>query len=453
MYMKLPQSSPNINKSRMQVPTMKNNQRGFTLIEMLVVMAVFIVVIMIASDTFKTVLQQTSKLFRSEESNIEGVIGLEMFRHDLQQAGYGLFTHDSPVGYTEATTDLAKPYNNVPNSTAETKLPPRALAFGNNLAVITDMSDENDTYGILSGTDYVAIKATTVGRSKASQKWSYLKYASGSVAANIWAGTSENFVTSEKVLVMKRVSTARGLRIVEGPVSPGFYFPYSDVAFNDASFANYSTAVSSNFVLYGLDDAASTPRMPFNRTDYFVATPTGTGKVPQVCAPGAGVLYKTVVRNNTNTSSGGKLTYFPVLDCVLDMQIILGWDLFNGTSPGNDGNIDVWTNANATLGATADSSSQYVTGDLALTEAQTALADPVRLKNSLKIIKVYVLAQNGRKDVNYTSFNPVVVGNTTKDGTDPQSLGRSYTLPANMLNYRWKTYQIVVRPKNLTSNQ
>jgi prepilin-type N-terminal cleavage/methylation domain-containing protein len=424
----------------------KNNQRGFTLVEMIVVMAVFMVVLMIAGDAFKTVLQQTAKLFRSEESNIEGVVGLEMFRHDLQQAGYGLFTHASPVDYTEASIDLAKPYNNVPNSTAATKVPPIALAFGNNLTGAAD-----GVYSVLPNTDYIAIKGTTVGRSNASQRWSYLEYASGSVTPHVWKSDAENFIANEKVLLMERVSSAKGLRIVQGPVSPGFYFPFSDVAFNSPNFSNYSSTVSSSFILYGLDDENSNPRMPFNRTDYFVARPSD-GTVPPVCAPNAGELYKTIVNNNTD-GTGGKLTYFPVLDCVLDMQIILGWDLFTGSSPGNDGNIDVWTNANATVGATADSSNKYVTGDAALVEAQAALADPVRLRNSLKLIKVYILAQNGRKDPAYKSPSPLIVGNTMHDGTDPQGLGHSYVLPSDKLNYRWKVYQIVVRPKNLTTNQ
>lgn len=432
---------------------MKNNKGGFTLVELIVVMAVLLVVLMIAGDAFKTILQQTAKLFRSEESNIEGVVGLEMFRHDLQQGGYGLFTHDSPVEYSETSIALAKPYNNVPSSTGTTKVPPKAFAFGNNLTAGADGDSESgNTYNVVENSDYVAIKATTVGRSNASQKWTYLTYVSGSVTPHNWVSNAENFKSLEKVLVMERVSSAKGLRIVKETTNPWFYFPYGSAAFDSTAFANYSTAVSSSFVLYGLDDKDSTPRMPFNRTDYFVGLPTN-GSVPPVCASGAGILYKTIVNNTTVAATGGKLTYFPILDCVLDMQIILGWDLFNGTSPGNDGSLDVWTNADATKGATADSSNQYVTGDVALNEAQAAFADPARLRNSLKVIKVYILAQNGRYDAGYTSPNPIVVGNTRYDGTDPQGLGRSFTLQPNMLKYRWKVYQVVVRPKNLTTNQ
>jgi len=59
---------------------MLNSRKGFTLVEMIVVMAVFVVVIMITADSFKTILTQMTKITKSEESNIEGVVGLEMFR-------------------------------------------------------------------------------------------------------------------------------------------------------------------------------------------------------------------------------------------------------------------------------------------------------------------------------------------------------------------------------------
>jgi prepilin-type N-terminal cleavage/methylation domain-containing protein len=446
--MKPLRSFPKIN-NLFTTNTMKNSHRGFTLIELIVVMAVFMVVLMITGEAFKTILQQSSKLFRSEESNIEGVVGLEMLRHDLQQAGYGLFTH-VPRAFSEANVTIANPFNNASTATA---VIPSAVKFGNDLGVTSDTTSESgSTYSALSNSDYIAIKATTVGRSSASQRWTYLKYVSSTVTPHSWASNAENFITAEKVLVMERVSSSKGLKIVDGPVSPGFYYPYSNTAFTDSYFSNYSTAVSSNFVLYGLDDKDSNPRMPFNRTDYFVAAPA-SGTLPPVCALGAGILYKTIVNNSTDTSTGGKLTYYPVLDCVLNMQVILGWDLYTGTSLGNDGNIDVWTNADATKGATADSNSAYVTSSSALVEARAALKDPSRLRTSLKLIKVYILAQNGRKDSNYTSPSPMVVGNTKSDGTDPQGLGYSYTIPSSMINYRWKVYQVTVRPKNLTTNQ
>ena len=72
----------------------RTRNSGYTLIELLIVMVIFIVVIIISSSAFNTALTQTKKVSKSEESNIEGVIGLEMFRHDLEQAGFGLVVVD-----------------------------------------------------------------------------------------------------------------------------------------------------------------------------------------------------------------------------------------------------------------------------------------------------------------------------------------------------------------------
>jgi len=66
------------------------NCSGFTLIEVLVTMSVFIVVMVIAAETFKNIVNVSSRLSKSEESNIEGIIGLEVLRHDLEQIGFGL---------------------------------------------------------------------------------------------------------------------------------------------------------------------------------------------------------------------------------------------------------------------------------------------------------------------------------------------------------------------------
>ena len=114
---------------------MKINNKGFTLIEMLVVMAVFVVIIAITGDSFNIILSQTSKIFRSEESNIEGVIGLEMLRHDLQQAGFGLFSETPPVSYEEAAAAPANLYNDAGTNV------PRPILAGDNLAVVTGKDD------------------------------------------------------------------------------------------------------------------------------------------------------------------------------------------------------------------------------------------------------------------------------------------------------------------------
>ena len=409
---------------------MLSNRKGFTLIELLVVMAIFIVVIMISADAFKVILTQAAKIFRSEESNIEGVVGLEMLRHDLQQAGYGLFTETSPEAYTgEASVAPASGYNE-----ASLTAPPRAFVTGNNIAAATDnTSDASNPKDFIATSDYLGIKATSVGRTRAGQKWTYLKIVGGAVEANTWTSGAENLASNDHVVLLKRKlsATANTLTLEPAATTPKFYHAYGV-----SGFAQYSTSYV-NYVLYGINTSGSTTRMPFNRTDYFVAKPTTD--MPSVCAPGTGNLYKAVVNQ-----SDGRLTYYPVLDCVADMQVVLGWDLRSGASTGTDGLIDTWSNADGTSVAQENAS-----GFAAAADVQAALADPAQIRASLKMVKVYVLAQNGRIDPSYTSPSPITVGDANQ-----ASLSSSFDISAKgWQNYRWKVYRVVARPKNLLANQ
>lgn len=411
--------------------------------ELLVVMVVFIVVIAIISSTFKTILTQASKLFRSEESNIEGVIGLEMLRHDLQQMGYGLFTENFASGYTaEAAAVPASTYNE-PSLTA----PPRAVVIGNNLAagVVDNTSVTGNTFSLLAGTDYLAIKATSVGRWPAAKRWTYLKPDAtiGAVPAT-WPSASENFAANEKVVVLRRnLSASTNSLAVE----------QASLAFSNSAFSNYSTN-SQKIVIYGLaDDTTTTLRMPFNRSDYFVARPGAAGNMPNVCAPKTGILYKTIVNNSTaaltsppapvSTPVGG-LEYIPVLDCVADMQVVLMWDLRAGAAAGQDGSVDTYS----------DPAGMGISGTASQAEIMAALADSSLLRQSLKGINVYVLAQNGRMDPGYTSPSPIHVGDqTVATNTRGRNINLDEVPVDRWRNYRWKLYQIIVRPKNLTANQ
>jgi prepilin-type N-terminal cleavage/methylation domain-containing protein len=414
---------------------MVHGQRGFTLVELLVTMAVFMVVIMITADSFNLILGQSTKLFRSEESNIEGIIGLEQLRHDLQQGGFGLPYEfpSTPPQYSEAANVPASTYNDAPSGV------PRAFTAGNNLSGISDSGSEaGNTHNILANSDYLAIRGTTVGRSKSSQRWTYMRYSSASPKPNTWTSTADNIDNSAWVIVQNQVFSngAYTKRLVvdsSQAQSSNLYFAanYDPTGFAATNFNPVTT--SDVHFIYGID--ANNIRMPFNRTDYFVSRPTASGRVPSICAPNTGILYKTVVKQ-----SDGKLDYIPILDCVADMQVIFGWDLKNAGSPGNDGLIDTYSNA--------DGSS--VNGDATVAEVQAALADTAAIRQSLKLVKVYILAQNGRRDSNYTSPATIVMGEAGE-----MSLTRpaGYALAADMLNYRWKLYRVVVRPKNLQSNQ
>jgi hypothetical protein len=384
---------------------------------------VFITVLMITADSFNTILSQASKLFRSEESNIEGMVGLEMLRHDLQQAGYGLFTETTTYA-DEAAAAPASTYNDAPNNV------PRPIVAGNNVAATTV-----DANTIASGTDYLAIKGTTVGRTNAAQKWTFLRISSGVVSVQKWQSGAENFVSGDRVvLIRKQFETPLRSSLVRDPLGDHFY------AYSDAAFEHLSSTAQSIYTVYGAD--TNDLRFPFNRSDYFVGIPTASNSIqlPGYCAPGTGILYKTTVRHQN-----GKLLYMPLLDCVLDMQVVLGWDM------NSDGMIDTYSNADGSQVSSgiAEGTASNVQAALG-TPNNNSLTQLPNIRNNLKMVKVYLTVQNGRRDTKYTSPSPLIVGDAGE-----ASLTRvgGLSLRANQLNYRWKQYRLVVRPKNLLSNQ
>jgi prepilin-type N-terminal cleavage/methylation domain-containing protein len=418
---------------------MKCNQRGFTLIEMLITMAIFVTIIMITSSAFKMIVTQTKKLMYGQESNIEGVIGLETFRHDLQQGGFGLpYTFPSPAPqYLEAANAPSNSYNDAPSGV------PRAFVSGNNLAGVSE-SSSGVTYNVIDGSDYLAIKGTSVGRSNTSQRWTYMQYSS--LKPHTWPSAAENIKNSAWIIVLKRTFSNRQASnqlVVDGTqvVTSNLYFSpnYSPSGFAAPAFNPQSP--SDIYFLYGIDD--DDIRMPFNRTDYFLGVPQAAGRMSSICSPHTGILYKTTVNQKD-----GKLNYIPLMDCVADMQVVFGWDVRAGALPGTDGLVDTYSNADGTAIISTSLAGSGTLGVGPTFDFPAAVSNAETIRNSLKVVKIYVLAQNGRMDPTYNS-----PGTFRLFGEGESSLGRTYTLTPDMRNYRWKVYQIVATPKNLTSNQ
>ena len=185
--------------------------------------------------------------------------------------------------------------------------------------------------------------------------------------------------------------------------------------------------------------------MPFNRADFFIKVPVSstTGNAqPLFCGPLTGTLYKATVNHNNNSgTSGGGYNYTPLLDCVADMQVVLGWD----TSDGGSANS---VNAYSSLPLLSDGS--VIATNSAASSIQGWLKDPKGIREHLKMIKVYILAQEGKLDTSYTYPNAtIIVGNDSGE----TSMTRQYTFTTAQRQYHWKLYRIIVRPKNLVSNQ
>jgi hypothetical protein len=184
-----------------------------------------------------------------------------------------------------------------------------------------------------------------------------------------------------------------------------------------ANFAPPATPNDPNgvrYLVYGLN-LNDTISRPFNRTDYFILTTN----VPSHCAPGTGVLEKA-----TLNQGGTGFTFFPIVDCVADFQIVYHLDT------DEDGGSDTEVNADGLNGLTAE-----------------------QIRDRVKEIRCYILTHEGGLDRSYTYPNDTInVGEIDTDGTT-LLFGRNFDLSediaGNWANYRWKVVSMTVAPKNL----
>lgn len=393
------------------------SKRGFTLIELLVTMMIFIIVIILSSQAFERIIGSASQESKKAESNINGIVGLEMMRTDLEHAGYGLpWVLTTPASFLEMDS---------------TQVPANSLAPGitstsfNDSALSTTIDANKVPRAIQSGTGatgiaYLVVKSVITGMNATSKKWAYVQY-SGSGGTNSYIkkwNTSDDFVPGEFVVTLN--SSTRQL-VANSTSSYNTSYYYLTTA-NGTNPLNVPSGYGPTFntdvdITYGVADHSSTAglRMPYNRTDYYVSTPPA-GMSPR-CAPGTGNLYKAVVNH-----SDGSVTSYPLLECIADMQVVYSLDT-NG-----DGAVD------------------FHTTDISQLSAQS-------IRSQLKEVRVYFLTHEGKADRNFAYPSSTVdVGETIWGSFS----GRHFDLTSlpgigsHWQNYRWKVYQMVVIPKNLS---
>jgi hypothetical protein len=377
---------------------MVRRQDGFSLVELMVTMLITVFAIAAAVGIFVPLLTQFKQQSKIAETNIEGIVGLELLRVDIEGAGYGLpwFSQNS-LNYSEAAAAPASNYNDSPNL-------PRAIFSGNNVTGLTN---------IMNNTDYLVIKSMVVGRSDIGQRWSYVTTGS---TPKVW--TSDYLNNGDRVVVIKPKVSEKILR--ELVMNGSTYYTQFSTGGLPAAFSPQKTL--DTYLIYGVDDGNL--RMPFNRADYFVSTQN----VPTRCAPQTGVLTKSVVNHAAGTFTGGVL---PLLDCVADMQVTYWLD----TS--SDGIID-WPPLDDI-------------SDKTVYTAET-------IRNQLMEIRVYIVAHEGQRDPNF-DFSMNNTRNPYFSATEITPDGSSRTINfVNLKNlvgdpdykyYRWKLYTLVVKPQNL----
>jgi type II secretory pathway pseudopilin PulG len=422
---------------------MTRKEAGFTLVELIIVCLMTGLIIAAAASSFSGLLSQSRTQGKITEAN-ENLVGLELMRRDIETAGYGLFW-DSPtaVAYTtESTYPNAAGFAGVFNE--PTTSAPRAI-IGSNATVFAGADS------MFNLSSYLVIKSMSVARNPAGDKWTSVI---AGPSARQWfpsfVGQGDEIGNNDRVIVVNpRDKTSRPL--VTGAAS--FYTTYgyntgalpNTDSIADATMAPLSVAnggaANDVYTVYGINSpmengvAQPLPARPFNRADYFIsrtalpAAPLpGNFTVPTRCAPNTGVLYKAVM-NHTGAGLAA-FTYEPLLDCVADMQVFFAIDADNNGSflngVGNDGYCQ-----NLIAGPCPVA--------VPLTAAQT--------RTQVKEVRVYVLTHEGRLDPSFTYPSATIqVGDLA---LPPLGMAHPYILTANMMNYRWKVYQLIVKPYNL----
>lgn len=390
--------------------------QGYTLVELVVTIAIFAVVMSLISISFANIVRSTSQLGKRVETDIGGLIGLELMRRDLELAGFGLpWAGTKGFNYMEAPESLqlvtgcpdgcpgAKPYlyNDNPSSDA-----PAAYRVGSNVG--------------FNRSDYLVLKGTALGTNRTCRSWAYLNYSS---VLRSPGGEPELKAGSKQRAIVIRSGTDAFNNPTRTLVSPSSGFTFNLTKDLPDGFA--PQARTESHLVYGVADEGAALRFPFNRSDYFIARKSD---VSAACNAGTGRLYKTTINHAYNDSP---YTKHPILDCAADMQVVLYMD------SNSDGKIDYHPDPADSAFSAAD------------------------LRGQLKEIRIYILAHEGKRDPSYLypvqdPARTIEVGDRELMAKNGDQLGHIWTESAlrttfgpDWRNYHWKIYTIVVQPKNL----
>jgi prepilin-type N-terminal cleavage/methylation domain-containing protein len=269
---------------------MKRRETGFSILELMIALAIVAVVLAAASTFFIAMVRQYKVQTKITESNVEGILGLELLRQDVESLGYGL-PWNGTFSYTERATgaSVLNALNDAPSNA------PRAI-----------VSIDNSTLGINNGSDYLVIKSALVGMDAAAGKWTTLRAVEGT---RLWGSTEEDLADVDYVIVLAPGGSATDQRVL--------LTPFQGVRFGSLSAYVPANEFQTNIV-YGI--GSQSLRFPFNRADYYIDN--SEYPIPRHCAPITGTLVKRVVSHVT----GALEDPLPLLDCVADFQVIFGLD-------------------------------------------------------------------------------------------------------------------------------
>jgi prepilin-type N-terminal cleavage/methylation domain-containing protein len=414
---------------------MRNN-RGFTLVELIVVTAVFIVVILISTYAFENIIRRSVQQSKEATTQIEGMVGLEMLRTDLGHAGFALpwSLHVDPglpptFKFSEVSTNPA----NVAGLTASdyNEAIPRAI--------VSDTPSSGGPDYLVIKSALLALDSTTTGR------WGFANYyynTAISANANFIGTTNDSTIdlqgNVDRVITIRSAFSSTGTQTKELMMASATDFSYTvpgNYSLTTVSSVYQPTDPTDTLIVYGISDR--TLAMPYNRADYYIDF---NAAKPSSCNPNTGILFKAVAgQNGKYTGKNGEPLIYPLLNCVGDMRVVYHLDM------NVDGNPGTYASTNGNSLSSSEGASQ---SDIQDAVGKSLTPKPDKLRQQLKDVTVYILAHEGQKDLNYTyPATTILVGDRTT------GVGVTRTLSDfgqdDWMHYRWKVYKIPVSLKNL----
>jgi prepilin-type N-terminal cleavage/methylation domain-containing protein len=368
---------------------MKKRESGFTLIEMLIAIAILGIIMAMNSTILQEMMRGTRQQGAVAATQFETTLGLEILRTDLASAGFGLIdTVQTGIAYNEAVGAPAQLFNDAPSGI------PRAIVHGNDVSAYA-------TY--LANSDYLVIKSPAVGMNDSSGKWSYITGSSVHVWNDAGLDMADNG-QQRMIVVVPSTKPDKTARLVLDS-SNNYKVIYTQGAID----TDFQPPTGERYTVYGVDNSDIV--RPFNRADYYVRRSNDTGAN---CALNTGTFIKSVI----NQAPSGGHTEQPLIDCVAAMQVLFRVDT-NG-----DGIAD---------GAPVNDISGYTAR---------------QIKENIKEIRVYLLAHEGAMDRGFRYSGSSII--TLSDPNYP-ALGAQIDLQAlvgaNWYRYRWKIYTVSVSPR------
>lgn len=398
------------------------DQRGFTLVELMVGLAIVLLIVAMATAAYLKLLLSYKTHGSVSESYMSNLTGLELLRYDIEMAGFGLpVTLPGGLNYLEAAAG---------NYGGDTDLPdPQSLndaTTGAPHAFVMVKSANANNSAVL------AIKSTLANISATSKKWSTISeepsYQQGTAnipKVKLWGVTAldpvMDFTSVPHADNFIMLNNQGQLQTTGGTCAGGESWCYSFVgSAPDTGYYHSASAIASSctdtsvYYIYGLDNSTSgAHRMPFNRVDYYLAPTTN-----QSCAdyPNAFALYRGVVKQADGTLSPAVL-----IDCVHDFQVAFGID------PSGNGTQNIAWQADLNRAGTPMTASQ--------------------IQQYLREVRVYTIYQEGTGKISHSP--QLKFSGSFSLGSDIGLALSSWTPSGQDIYYHWKVAEIDVKPVNL----